>query len=66
MPEPTLSELIKQAADNPRKVAADGLNVEQHSIDDLIKADRYLAAKTTAAAGRLGIQTRKINPPGSV
>lgn len=52
MPEsdPTeLEQAITDGATGPQSVSNDGVTVNQRSIDDIIKADRYLAAKEAAA-----------------
>jgi len=53
-----LSDTIQTNAEGPKKVAADGVVVEQHSIQDQIAADRHIAAK--AAAARTGFPCRRM------
>lgn len=65
MPEPDLDDAIQENAQGPKKVEGDGISVEQHSIDDQIKADRYLNAKNASRSGTLGIRMFKISPPGT-
>lgn len=62
----TPQEAIESAALAPKKVAVDGQSVEEHSIRDLIEADRYLAAKRAAANSRphFGLRFTKLIPPG--
>ena len=38
-----LKDAIKQNAGGPKQAGADGVNVQQHSLDDQIAADKYLA-----------------------
>lgn len=60
----TPEEAIEQAALGPQSVTVDGNTVQQRSIDDLIKADKHLAAKVQMrSAGRLIFN--KISPPGA-
>lgn len=57
-----LTNTITDAAGGPSMVSVDGETVKARSIDELIKADRYLAAKAAAAAGKTGIRFSKIVP----
>lgn len=59
-----LEDQIKEVAENPKKVAGDSGSVEEHSIDDLIKADKYLASKEAGRLGR-GFRISKIVAPGA-
>lgn len=60
-----LSDTIEDAATNPKRVVGDLGTVEERSIDELIKADRYLAAKTASAA-KQGFRIQVIRPPDAV
>jgi hypothetical protein len=60
-----LSDTIETAATGPLRVRTDGTEAEQHKLTDLIEADRYLAAKQSAAKNHLGIRFTKICPPGA-
>ncbi|MEP0846058.1 MAG: hypothetical protein HRF50_04455 [Phycisphaerae bacterium] len=60
-----LADSIRTNAQAPRKVEGDEATVEQHSLPDQIAADRYLASKAAAKKTTLGIQFRKIVPPGA-
>lgn len=67
MSNPTSPEEAVEAASlAPKKVAVDGQSVEEHSIKDLIEADRYLSAKRSTAAGgsHRGLRFTKLIPPG--
>jgi len=59
-------DTIKSNAEGPKKVVGDGVSVEQHSIDEQIKADRYLASKAATRSNGLGIKRNRAVPPGSV
>jgi hypothetical protein len=60
-----LSSDIEQAATGPKSHMVDGEMAVARSIDELIKADRYLAAKAAAAKGRGGIKFSKLVPGGA-
>ena len=62
-----LKDAIKQNAEGPKQAGADGVNVQQHSLDDQIEADKYLAGKEAASKNPAKGFTRvKIVPPGTV
>ena len=61
---PTARETaIANAATQPKQVAVDGTTVIQQDIPSQIMADKYLAAKEAARAGRTGLQFFKFQPP---
>jgi len=60
-----LSADIEDAATGPALVTIEGETVKARSIDELIKADRYLAAKAAAAAGGPGVRFMKIVSGGA-
>ena len=60
-----LHDAIAESAKGPKRVKGDSSEVEQHDLDDLIAADRYLASKA-AAASKKGFGLTKIIPPGTV
>ena len=51
---------IANAATRPKQVTVDGTSVAEQDVSAMIEADRYLAAKTAASAGRTGIPFFKI------
>lgn len=65
-----ITDAMETNAAGPAKVTVDGESVEQHSLKDLIEADRYLASRTavtsTAANTRRGLRFNKLTPPGTV
>ena len=66
MPDPTPTEAaLEQNAQGPKKAQADGGAVEQHSLQDQIAADRYLASKRAVRAKGRGIVISKLVPPGA-
>ena len=62
----TPAEAIEQNSLGPRSATVGGDTVTQHSIQDQIAADRYLASRRAASNGTLGfgIRTQRIKPPG--
>lgn len=61
-----LKDVIKQNAEGPESASVDGVQTKQHNIKDQIEADKYLAGKEAAAAGRTGFRFVKLVPPGTV
>jgi len=62
-----LKDAIKQNAEGPKQASADGVNVQQHSLDDQIAADKYLAGKEAVSKNPAKAFVRvKIVPPGTV
>ena len=60
-----LDTQIRDNAAGPKKATGDSGSVEQHSLNDQITADRYLASKKAAKSKGLGIRLSKLVPPGS-
>lgn len=60
-----LEDVIQKNAAGPKSVQIDGQRVEQHSIDDVIKADRYLAAKKAAKSRTGGLKVSKLSHSGA-
>jgi len=62
-----LKEAIKTNAEGPRQAAADGVNVQQHSLPDQVAADKHLAGKDAFSRNPARAFVRvKIIPPGTV
>ena len=61
-----IEQNIIDNASGPKKVTGDAGSVEQHSISDLIKADKYLASKEAAKGRGLGIKLSKLEPDGTI
>ena len=59
-----LSDIIQENAEGPAKASGDSGSMEQHSLPDQIAADRYLESKKAARRKGLGIQLKKLVPPG--
>lgn len=61
-----LSTNIEQSAQAPAKVSGDAGAVEQHSLQDQIAADKYLASKAAQnATGIGGIKFVKLMASGA-
>jgi hypothetical protein len=63
-PTPT-EQAIEQNATGPKKAQSDAGSVEQHSLQDQIAADRYLASKRAMRSKSKGIRISKLIPPGA-
>lgn len=60
-----LSEQIESNAAQPKKVTIQGNSAEQHSLQDQIEADKYLASKAAAKSTNLGLMRTKMSYPGA-
>jgi len=60
-----LDTQIRDNASGPKKATGDSGSVDQHSLNDQIAADRYLASKAAVRSKGLGIRFSKLVPPGS-
>ena len=61
MPDEDLEQTIIDAVSGPKKATGDNGSAEKFSIDELIKADQYLASKRRTGTG---LQFNKIAPQG--
>ena len=59
-----LEDAIKENASGPKRVQGDSGSVDQHSLQDQIAADRYLASKEAVKRG-IGIKNVKLSPDGT-
>jgi len=59
-----LEDAIKENASGPKRVQGDSGSVDQHSLQDQIAADRYLASKEAVKHG-IGIKNVKLSPDGT-
>jgi hypothetical protein len=62
----TLKETILENAHGPKRVQGDSGSVEQHSLQDLIAAERFLQSKKAVQSKGLGIRFLKISSDGTV
>jgi hypothetical protein len=61
-----ISDRIETLGTKPLRVKGDAGEVEQYSIEELIKADRYTRALESASYGHRGLRITKLLPPGTV
>ena len=62
----TIEEAIDEIAKaGIRQVSDETGSVERTPINDLIKADQYIAAKTAAGKKHFGLRMTKLVPPGT-
>jgi hypothetical protein len=61
----TISEAITQAALGPKRSKENGREVEEHAMDQLIKADNHVSGKTAGRKNHMGLRFGKIVPPGA-
>jgi len=59
-----LQSEIEDVAAGPRSGTTDGVTVNQHSLPDLIQADRYLRNKTLRSNPLTGLGFLRLLPPG--
>ena len=65
MSDETIADAIRENAAGPVKASGDSISVEQHSLQDQIAADRYLASKAAAKQPHRGLRFSRIVPPGA-
>lgn len=59
-----LKTRIIEAASEPQSVSTDGFSATNRPLTDLIAADKHLATKETAAAGKVPIGFTKVRSVG--
>ncbi len=60
-----IEDSIRQNAQGPAQVSSDAGSVQQHSLNEQIAADRYLAGKEAIEKSKhRGLRFNKIVPPG--
>ncbi len=60
-----LENHIRENAAAPARITGDQGSVEQHTLQDQIAADRYLASKAASRQRGLAVKILKIVPPGT-
>jgi len=60
-----LESAIRKNASGPKSAQVDGQRVEQHSLDDVIKADKYLALKKASKSRTGGLKFTKMSHSGA-
>jgi hypothetical protein len=63
MADSDLSETIREAAQGPARVSADGTSVDAQDLSKLIEADRYLAAQQASDQTHFGLRFVRLDPP---
>ena len=58
-------QTIIDAMQAAKSVTTDGLNVQQHSLQDLLAADRYLCQQEAALAGKRPFKVSQCVLPGT-
>jgi hypothetical protein len=63
-----VSDALKTAAQQPKRVRTDAGEVEAHDLEQQIAADKYLAAKnaTRSTNTHRGLRFNRIIPPGTI
>lgn len=61
----SLKDSIKSNAEGPRKATGDQGSVENHSIQDQIEADRYLASQEAVKSKSRGFILGRFKPGGA-
>lgn len=59
-----LDQTIRENAQGPAEAHGDSGGVKQHSLQDQIEADRFLASKRAVNSKSRGIRFTKISLPG--
>lgn len=60
-----IDDAISLVARSPKRTKVKGTEVEEHDLQSLIEADRYIAAKNASSKNHLGLRFVKITPPGA-
>lgn len=63
-----ISDKLAEAAVGPKRVRTDAGEVEAHDLDQIIEADKYIAAKKAASSTNVhrGLRFNRIIPPGTI
>ena len=60
-----ISDAIRKNAAGPKSAEVDGQKVEQHSLQDQIAADEYLASKKAIRSRNSGLKITKLSHSGA-
>ena len=60
-----IEEAIRKNAGGPKSAEVDGQKVEQHSLQDQIAADSYLASKKAVQSRNSGLKITKMSHSGA-
>lgn len=61
-----IERAIRRVASGPAHYTIGDVTATEHSLRELIEADRYLASKRAASRNHLGLRFVKLRPPGAV
>lgn len=63
-----ISDKLAEAAVGPKRVRTDAGEVETHDLDQIIEADKYIAAKKAVSSTNThrGLRFNRIIPPGTI
>lgn len=61
----TIADAISVVATGPKRTKVKNTEVEEHDLDQLIKADNHVAAKTAGTRNHQGMRFNQIVPPGA-
>jgi hypothetical protein len=65
MEEPeNIAEALERVAIGPKRSKESGREIEEHDLDQLIRADNHIAAKNAGRRNHQGLRFTKIVPPG--
>lgn len=59
-----ITDTLATVASGPKSVTADGISVQQQSVDDHIKAANYVAAQEAKATTKGWLRFKTLVPPG--
>jgi hypothetical protein len=65
MSDETRQQAIEDAMTSPASASTDGTSATARTVDELIKADKYLAAKGAADRPHRGLRFTRIIPGGA-
>ena len=60
-----IEDAIRKNASGPKSAEVDGQKVEQHSLQDQIAADAYLASKKAVKSRNSGLKITKLSHSGA-
>lgn len=60
-----INDAIENAATAPKRAKDGNQEVEQHDLDQLLKADNHQKAKTAGGKTHFGLRFARIEPPGT-
>ena len=61
-----LASAIRTSAEGPQSASGDAGSMQQHSLPDVVLADKHLAAKNAMTKRNFGLTRVQIIPPGTV